>query len=233
MIDSNKHIKTVNEFERFFTQSKPILKVQFNQREEPEEPIEVLVRNRIRTHRKPRKSFGIPWLDQLDDSNELKSFYSEVAEAKLFIPTRPWSCETVPLINFLSPEKIEKFTKLYEPGGKLAYTIDLHKVKKIYRTEDQWVAFAIICSENPTCLTTFLDGEHAGSIFCLTMEPEFKILKPIAKSIYSLLGKIRKDPIKFLHLVNAQVPISRNDGYSYAHYPIDYLPSKELVSQMA
>ena len=233
MTDSNRHIKAIEEFERAFSQPKPILKVQFDQHEEVEEPIDVLVKNRIRVLRKPKEFFGIDWLDQLDNQNELKSFYSWVAEAKLFIPRRPWSCETIPLINFLRPEKIEKHTSLYEPGGKLGYIIDLNKSKKIYRTHDKWVAFALICSEHPSCLTTFLDGENAGAIYCLTIEPEHKILKPVAKSFNALLGKIGKDPLKFLHLVNAQVPICRNDGFSYAYHPIDYIPSKELEPELA
>ena len=98
MTDSNRHIKAIEEFERAFSQPKPILKVQFDQHEEVEESIDVLVKNRIRVLRKPKEFFGIDWLDQLDNQNELKSFYSWVAEAKLFIPRRPWSCETI-LIN--------------------------------------------------------------------------------------------------------------------------------------
>jgi len=233
MIDSDKHIQPLKEFEIFFSQAKPILKVKFDEQDQAEEPIDVLIRNRVCVLQKPKEHFGLPWLDQLSDDHELKTFYSWISDARLFIPRRPWSCESTPLINFLQPEKIEKFTKLYEPGGKLAYIIDLHKSRKIYRNEDKWIVFALICGEHPTTLTTFLDGEHAGSIFCLTGDPEFKFLKPVAKSFNSLLEKIQKNPIKFLQTVDALVSISRNDGYSYAYQPIEYIPSKELTPQLA
>ncbi len=229
----SSNMQVLGDFVRFFNQPKPILKVKFDEGDAAEEPINISIRNGLRLLGKPKDLSDIKWLDQLDDADELKTFYTWINEAKLFIPRRPWSCESNPLINFLKPEKIEKFTKLYEPGGRLAFTIDLHKSKKIYRTEDKWVVIALICGDHPTCLTTFLEGEHAGSIFCLTIDPEFNILKPIAKSFNALLEKIQEDPVKFLQLVRAQVSISRNDGFSYAYQPIEYFPSKELMPELA
>lgn len=226
-------MQVLGEFVRFFNQPKPILKVKFDEGDVTEDSIDVLIRNGVRLSGKPKDLSGIKWLDQLDDAYELKAFYTWINEARLFIPRRPWSCESTPLVHFLKPERIEKITELYQPGGKLAHIIDLHKSRKIYRSNDKWIVFALICGSRPTCLTTFLDGEHAGSIFYLTMDPSLDFLKPIAKSFNSLLAKIQKDPVKFLQLVDAQVPVSRKDGFSYTYRPIEYIPSKELIPELA
>jgi len=226
-------MQVLGDFVRFFTQPKPILKVAYEEEDVIEDPINVSIRNGIRLLGKPKDLSGIKWLDQLDDTSELKTFYTWINEARLFIPRRPWSCESTPLVHFLKPERIEKITELYQPGGKLAHVIDLHKSRKIYRSKDRWVVFAIVCGSRPTCLTTFLDGENAGSIFFLTMDPELNYLKPIAKSFNSLLTKIQNDPVNFLQQVRAQVPISRKDGFSYTYRPIEYFASRELTPELA
>jgi hypothetical protein len=69
----------------------------------------------------------------------------------------------------------------------------------------------------------FLEGENAGCVYFLTIEPPFNILKPIAKSFTLLLERIAKDPAAFLRLVRYYVSLRKTDGNNYGHIPMEYL----------
>ena len=77
------------------------------------------------------------------------------------------------------------------------------------------------------CLTTFLDGENAGNVYCLCPQPQFNILRPIARGFYLLLERIAKDPAAFLRLIRATVSFPGDDGYNYGYVPVEYLPDYE------
>jgi hypothetical protein len=131
--------------------------------------------------------------------------------------------EVRPLLEFRPAESIVGFTNRYTPGGALGWTIDLHKSKSLYRGSASWPAFAEIDS-GPACLTIFLDGEHAASVFYVTPQPEFNILRPIAKGFNALLGRIADDAAAFLRLVRATVNLRGPDGANYGFVPVEYLP---------
>ena len=40
----------------------------------------------------------------------------------------------------------------------------------------------------------FLDGDDGGSVFVVTPQPWFNILRPIAKGFHALLSRIAQDP---------------------------------------
>ncbi len=122
-----------------------------------------------------------------------------------------------------SPNSDEKpsFTGRYSPAGGRAWTMDLNKSKSLYRGSARWLAFAEIDS-GPACLTIFLDGDHAGSVFFATPQPWFNILRPIAKGFNALLDRIADDPAAFLRLVRATVALRGADGGNYGLVPIEY-----------
>jgi hypothetical protein len=128
-----------------------------------------------------------------------------------------------PLLELKPAESIAGFTHRYTPGGDLAWTIDLNKSKSLYRGSASWLAFAEIDS-GPACLTIFLDGEHAGSVFYVTPQPEFNNLCPIARGFDALLGRIADDVAAFLRLVRATVNLRGTDGANYGFVPVEYLP---------
>jgi len=115
-----------------------------------------------------------------------------------------------------------------DPSPALLVKIDLNKSKSLYRGSASWLAFAEIDS-GPACLTIFLDGDHAGSVFYVTPQPEFNILRPIAKGFHALLIRIADDVAAFLRLVRATVSLRGTDGASYGFVPVEYLPTTGQV----
>ena len=202
-------------FVGYFVQKKQYLSLKFDKKDELEVPIKVRIKSRFK-HQK-RVDPRLDALDKYSGGQEIWHFYSKIKQAKLFSPRlflHP------PLIEFLSTSEMDKVTNYYKPNGKYAWKIDLNKSHKIYRSSDEWMVFVLI--EGGDCLTIFLTGENAGSIYYLTSQPEFNILKPIAKSFGQLLARIQEDPAKFLRLVRVTVTIDKKDGFSYGFVPIQY-----------
>jgi hypothetical protein len=129
--------------------------------------------------------------------------------------------EVRPLLELKPAESVASFTGRYSPGGDLAWTMDLNKSKSLYRGSARWLGFAEIDS-GPACLTIFLDGDHAGSVFFSTPQPWFNILRPIAKGFNALLDRIAGDVAAFLRLVRATVTLLGADGDNYGLVPIEY-----------
>jgi hypothetical protein len=137
-----------------------------------------------------------------------------------------------PLLELKPAESIAGFTGRYSPGGDLAWTMDLNKSKELYRESAGWLAFAEIDS-GPACLTIFLDGEHAGSVFFATPQPWFNIRRPIAKGFNALLDRIARDVATFLRLVRATVSLRGADGDNYGFVPIEYRSGGEEPAKKA
>lgn len=152
-------------------------------------------------------------------------FYSNYDGFNLATPTAPQNAVNRTLLRQLPASDIFEFTNQYLSGGKWAWTIDLNKTKAIYRSESKWLAFAVV-GGGPACLTIFLDGENAGSVFLLRPQPHFNILKPVARSYNQFLDRIAKDPAAFLKLIRAYVTIVGKDKQNYGHVPIEYIDSK-------
>lgn len=127
-----------------------------------------------------------------------------------------------PLIEFKPAKGITKFTSRYLDKGGRAWTIDLNKSKRLYRGPADWIVFAEIDS-GPACLTIFLDGENAGCVYYVTPQPEFNILRPIARGFQPLLDRMAKDLPAFLRLVRAYVSLRGADGHNYGFMPFEYL----------
>ncbi len=129
--------------------------------------------------------------------------------------------EARPLVELKPAERIREFSDQYHQGGRWAWTIDLNKSKSLYRGSATWLAFAEVDS-GPACLTIFLDGDHAGKIIYLAPEPEFNILRPIAKGFNALLGRIARDVAGFLHWSVHMSSFVAQDGQNYALVPLEY-----------
>jgi hypothetical protein len=134
--------------------------------------------------------------------------------------------EVRPLLELKPAESIPNFNSRYSQGGDRAWTMDLNKCKSLYRGSASWLAFAEIDS-GPACLTIFLDGGHPGSVFFVTPQPWFNILRPIAKDFNGLLTRIAEDPVAFLRLVRATVTLRGVDGQNYGSVPIEYNSGRE------
>jgi hypothetical protein len=140
--------------------------------------------------------------------------------------------EVRPLLELKPAESLASFTGRYAPGGDLAWTMDLNKSKSLYRASAAWLAFAEIDS-GPACLTIFLDGEQAGSVFFATPQPWFNILRPMAKGFNALLDRIAEDPAAFLRFVRATVTLRGADGDNYGLVPIEYRPGHARPTKKA
>lgn len=204
----------------------PKLAVKFSYHSEDESPTIVKLKNVLGS--KLDKA-GRKYLDSTFEDTRLggfKNFYNNYDGANLFIPYEPSNCHQIPLLTFAPASLIAKFTAQYTKGGNLSYTMDYNKSKNLYRSKDPWVAFARI-DNGPACLTTFLDGENAGSIFFATPQPQFNILKPIARNFDLLLARIVKDPAAFFRLTQCHVTFRKSDGQNYGYRPLKYFGYQE------
>jgi hypothetical protein len=213
--------KKKRNFYDLFKTDKPVLNVKFNTNSD-ELPTEIVVENKLK---KETDIEGLKNLEKKCSDSRLKDFldfYSEYNGFSLGTALLPTNSLKKPLLQQLPLSDLIKFTELYLPNGKWAWTIDLNKTKELYRGEQKWIAFAKV-DEGPACLTIFLDGENAGSIFLLNPQPHFNILKPIAKSYNLLLERIAKDPAAFFKLIRAYVIIVEKDKQNYGYVPIEYI----------
>ena len=217
-------IKTKRNFYDLFITDKPVLKVKFSKN--PDElAIEIEIENKLVMQTDFK---GLKTLEKIcSDSrlNDFLNFYSQYNGFTLGTALAPRNSIKKPLLRQLPLSDLTKFTEFYLPNGKWAWTIDLNKTKEIYRIEQKWLAFAEV-DGGPACLTIFLDGENAGSIFLVNPQPHFNILKPIAKSYNQLLERIAMDPAAFFKLTRAYVTIVGKDKQNYGHVPIEYIDNK-------
>ncbi|HEY4785619.1 MAG TPA: hypothetical protein VIH57_06205 [Bacteroidales bacterium] len=201
-----------------------MLKVKFNINSE-EEATEVQIENSL------DKKVDAKGLKNLEDIctdiriRDFVDFYSKYNGFSLGTPIFPKNTIKKTLLTQLAVSDLIGFTKQYLPNGEWAWTIDLNKVKSLYRSENKWLAFANV-NGGPTCLTIFLDGENAGKIFLLNPQPHFNILRPIAKTYNELLDRIAKDPAAFFKLVRAYLTIIGKDKLNYGYVPIEYIDNK-------
>ena len=172
---------------------------------------------------------SIAYLDSVGSNEKLaafRQFYAEHDGAEICRIHDPRVRRVVALLDLKPAFNIAEFSDRYAPHGDLAWTIDLNKSRTLYRSSDSWIAFAAIHG-GPACLTMFLDGENAGSIFYVTPQPEFNTLKPIAKGFHLLLERVAKDLPAFLRLVRATVTVRGSDGQFYGFAPVGYLDNFE------
>ncbi len=203
-----------------FNDPSPALTVKFSNTPD-EKPTKILVKNSLGS--------SIGWfgkryfrtLPQDARLYEFFEFYNAHNGLELCEPVHPDNCQKTPLLQLIPAQHIRDFTKQYTGNGKWAWIIDLNKSKSIYRGGDTWIAFAIV-NKGPSCLTIFLTGENAGSVYLAAPEPSFDILKPIAKTFDIFLDRVAKDPAAFLRLIRAYVTMKGADGQHYGFIPVEY-----------
>lgn len=208
-------------FPDLFNDPSPALCVKFSNTPD-EEPTKILVKNSLGSS---VGWFGKKYLRSISKDprlNEFFEFYSSHNGLKFCSPVYPNSCSKTPLLQLIPARHISGFTKQYAGNGEWAWIIDNNKSKSIYRGSDSWIAFARV-DKGPSCITIFLTGENAGSIYLVTPEPSFNILKPIAKTFNIFLDKMANDPAAFLRLIRAYVTMKGTDGQRYGFVPIEYL----------
>jgi hypothetical protein len=167
---------------------------------------------------------GRNYLNSLPKSStlcEFLDFYKKCNGMQICRTFNSMHDEVRPLLELKPVESFASFTGRYSPGGDRDWIMDLNKSKSLYRGSARWLAFAEVDS-GPACLTIFLDGDHAGSVFFATPQPWFNILRPIAKGFNMLLERIAADPAAFLRLVRATVTRRGADGDNYGLVPIEY-----------
>jgi hypothetical protein len=212
-----------------FRDASPALRVKFWNTPE-EEPISVRVSHSLGRKPGAASRANLKSLAEYAGARELRDFYSKHDGLKLCITHDARYGEERPLIELMPAAAIPHFTNRYQPGGDLAWTIDLNKSRCIYRGSDSWIAFSEIDS-GPCCLTLLLDGQKAGSVFYLAPQPRFNILRPIAASFDALLSRIAQDPAAFLRLVRARVAIRGADGENYGFQPIAYVADQRVAAR--
>ncbi len=217
-------VKTKRIFYDLFDTVKPVLRVKFSA-DSDEEATEVQIENQLE---KKVDTKGLAKLEALITDARLYDFvdfYSKYNGFSLGTPMLPKNTIKKPMLRQFAVSDLAKFTDQYLPHGKWAWTIDLNKTKMLYRSDQKWLAFAEV-GGGPSCLTIFLDGEHAGKVFLVNPQPHFNILKPIAKTFNELLNRIAKDPAAFFKLTRAYVTIIGKDKQNYGHVPIEYVDNK-------
>jgi len=220
-------VKQNRTFFDLFGTNRPILKVKFNAISS-KEATEVEVRNLLEQNVDAK---GLRNLEELCIHPALEgflTFYTKYNGFSLAEPVLPENAIRTPLLLQFPSSHLIKFTELYLPKGKLAWTIDLNKTRTLYRGEYKWLAFAQI-DGGPACLTIFLEGEYAGSVFLLNPQPHFNILKPIAKTFDGFLDRVAKDPAAFFKLTKAYVTIVGRDGQNFGYLPIEYVDSGGIL----
>lgn len=217
-------VKTKRDFFDLFNGDNSVLKVKFNVHSD-ELTTDVHIENKLG---KKTNTDDFIELSKICSDQRLKDFvdfYSKYDGFNLATPTTPKNAIKKTLLRQLSASDILKFTSQYLPGGQWAWTIDLNKSKALYRGENKWLAFAEV-DGGPACLTIFLDGENAGSVFLSNPQPHFNILKPIAKTYTDFLNRIAKDPAAFFKLTKAYVTLVGKDKQNYGHVPLEYVDNK-------
>ena len=209
-----------------FQDPSPALNVKFSSTSN-EEPKQILVKNSIGSS---AGWFGKRYLRSICKDPRLSDFFEFFSAhngLELCRPVYPNNCSKTPLLTLVPAQYISAFTKQYIKNGEWAWIIDHNKSKSIYRGNDAWVAFAKVDS-GPSCLTIFLDGENAGSIYLAHPQPPFNILKPIAKSFNIFLERVANDPASFFKLVRSYVSMKGVDGQNYGHVPVEYLGNSNI-----
>jgi len=219
-----RNVNTNRNFFDLFNNDNSLLKVKFDIRSD-ETPLEVHIEN---TLGKKTDTDDLTKLTSICSDQRLKDFvdfYSKHDGFNLATPTSPGNAVKKTLLRQLPASDIVKFTRQYLPGGQWAWIIDMNKAKALYRGENKWVAFAVV-DGGPACLTIFLGGENAGSVFLLNPQPHFNLLKPIASTYTDLLNRIAKDPAAFFKLTKAYVTLVGKDKQNYGHVPFEYIDDK-------
>jgi hypothetical protein len=204
-----------------FNTTRPVLKVKFNINSD-EKATEVLVENKLERETDIR---GLTNLKRICTDVRLIDFidfYSGYNGFSLGTVLFPENAVKKSLLRQFPVSDLAKFTEQYLPGGKRAWTIDLNKTKTLYRSEQKWLAFAEV-DGGPACLTIFIEGENAGSVFLVNPQPHFNTLKPIAKTFSDFLNRITEDPAAFFKLTRAYVTISGEDQQNYGYVPVEYI----------
>lgn len=219
-----KHDRT---FLDLFESSRPVLKVKFDANSTAE-LTEVEIANKLEKNIDVK---GLRDLEKLCINPNLKEFFNFYTKSNGFTlgtPVLPENAQKRPLLSQLPANYLIKFTELYLPKGKLAWTIDFNKTKTLYRGENKWLAFAQV-DEGPACLTIFLEGEYAGSVFLVNPQPHFNTLKPIAKTFDDFLNRVAKDPAAFFKLTRAYVTIVGRDDQNFGYLPVEYVDSGGIL----
>lgn len=125
-----------------------------------------------------------------------------------------------PMLEIYPASDFEARTALFLPGGDEAWIIDGQKSERLYRSKDRWL---VIGSAGFGALTTFLEGEHAGCVFLLVVQPWFNTLRPIARGFDHLIERITTDITGFLRLVRGYAVIRATDGDNYFFSSVEYL----------
>jgi hypothetical protein len=209
-----------NSFLKYFSDVAPGLRVQLNYPEEA--PMTVPVEHSLGPEPGSDGRAFLKSLGHLGRLSEFWSFYKSHDGFQLCRTNDSRFGEVQALLEVVPSGAIRNFSAQYYPGGKLDWTIDHNKSRKIYRGADAWLAFARI-NGGPSCLTIFLEGRSAGEIFYLTPQPAFNILRPIAPSFEQLLRRIGYDIAAFLRLVRATVTLRAADGDNYGFVPLEYV----------
>jgi hypothetical protein len=208
-----------------FNDPSPALNVKFSIKSD-EKPRRVLVKHRLGSAIEKK---GKKYLESIYKDDRLKyffEFYNVHDGFELCTPFYPDNYLRRPLLRFIPASDISDFNKQYLKGGQWAWTIDLNKSKALYRNNEAWVAFAEI-GQGPSCLSVFLSGENAGSIYLIAPQPAFNILKPIAKDFNFFLDRIVNDPAAFLRLTRSYVSMNNADGQNYGFLATEYLINSE------
>ncbi|MBD1387099.1 SMI1/KNR4 family protein [Mucilaginibacter rigui] len=210
-----------------FENSRPVLKVKFDTNSTAEST-EVEIENKLEKNIDAKELRNLEKLCINPNLKEFFNFYTKCNGFTLGTPVLPENAQKRPLLSQLPANYLIKFTELYLPKGKLAWTIDLNKTKTLYRGENKWLAFAQV-DDGPACLTIFLEGEYAGNIFLVNPQPHFNTLKPIAKTFDDFLDRVAKDPAAFFKLTRAYVTIVERNDQNFGYVPVEYIDNGGIL----
>jgi hypothetical protein len=216
---------TSRSFLNLFHDKAPALRVSFELEPEDDDLMTVPVQNILRASRDSSGRKALKALGPRTAIRELLEFYEEHDGCEICKTFDSSVGKFQPILEFKPAAVIASLTRLYMPGGKWAWTIDLNKSHKLYRGSDSWIVFAEI-GGGPLCLTLFLTGENVGKVFYLAPQPQFNILRPIAQGFSALLDRIAKDPAAFLRLVRGHVVLRGKDGHDYGLRAYEYIANE-------
>lgn len=213
-----------DQFLRLFSDPAPALRIKFSPSDEHAKTV------RVRHSLGPLPdAASCKYLEALlpnQNLSEFCEFYQQHDGAELCTTFDARCGRDRPLLQFKPANSIAAFTNRYAPTGDRGWIIDLNKTKALYRSPAPWIVFAEI-DGGPMCLTTFLNGENAGFIFFAAPQPQFNILRPIAKGFEPLLHRIASDVPAFLRLIRATVCLRGDVGQNYGFSPVEYLANAE------